>query len=105
SKRTKKILLDPRTGLPSVAESEDREREEQNEHSSTESGEDVPVKGTITRPKNETTEEKKARKQAIKRERQERRQQKKTSKDVFAQERKQQHKSLIAQKQTGIRKL
>ncbi|KAG8827263.1 hypothetical protein FRC19_004469 [Serendipita sp. 401] len=105
SKRTKKILLDPRTGLPSVAESEDPEREEQNEHSSTESGEDVPAKGTITRPKNETTEEKKARKQAIKKERQERRQQKKTSKDVFAQERKQQHKSLIAQKQTGIRKL
>ncbi|KAG8836077.1 hypothetical protein FRC17_010010 [Serendipita sp. 399] len=106
-KRTKKILLDSKTGLPSVAESEipQEDREEEREGDSTGDDEDIPAKGTTTRPKNETTEEKRARKQALKKERQERRQQKKQSKDVFAQERKQQNKSLTGRQQTGIRKL
>jgi len=61
-------------------------------------------RGTITRTKNETKEEKKSRKQAVKDERQTRRIEKKVMKETFSGERKQQQRHQDG-KQMPMRKL
>ena len=60
---------------------------------------------TVTRPKNETAEEKKARKQAIKADRQARRTDKKATKERFSKEARQQSHSLDQKEQAKLRKL
>ncbi|KIM32938.1 hypothetical protein M408DRAFT_313205, partial [Serendipita vermifera MAFF 305830] len=102
-RRTQKIQLDPRTGLPSVAEIEPVDLQEISE--SEDSDGDLGGTSTITRPKNETSEEKRARKQAVKKERQERRKEKKGTKNLFSTERKQQNKTLATKEKAGVRKL
>lgn len=60
---------------------------------------------TITRKKNETAEEKQARKQAVKAERQTRRLDKKTTKERFSKEARKQTQSLANKERTRMRKL
>ena len=60
---------------------------------------------TIARPKDETADEKKARKQALKAERQARRSDKKATKEIFSKEVKQQARSLAQKEQSTMRKL
>lgn len=62
------------------------------------------IRQTVTRPRDETAEEKKARKQAVKVERQARRVDKKATKEQFSTELKHQMKG-IANKETKLRKL
>ena len=63
------------------------------------------VRVTIARPKNESAEEKKARKQAVKAERQARRSDKKATKERFSKEVRQQAQTLAQREQTKMRKL
>lgn len=63
------------------------------------------VRVTVTRPKNETADEKKARKQAVKAERHARRSDKKATKERFSKEVKQQARSLAQKEQSTMRKL
>ena len=60
---------------------------------------------TITRPKDESKEDKKRRKQALKTERQERRSEKKATKEQFSTEAKRQSQSLMNKEKTKMRKL
>ena len=61
---------------------------------------------TVTRPKNESKEDKKARKQAVKAQRQERRVEKKATKEQFSNAIKQEVKVVaVKEKNTKIRKL
>ena len=61
---------------------------------------------TITRPKNESKEDKKLRKQAVKAERQERRAEKKANKEQFSSAIKQEERVVVAkEKTTKMRKL
>lgn len=96
-----KIRLDSKTGLPTV---EDATHASSKPESSDDEG-SQPVKTTITRPKNESKEDKKMRKQAVKVERQARRVDKKASKDQYSQEYKQQVKRLSDKEKTKMRKL
>lgn len=119
-----KIKLDPKTGLP-VVEPSGRTRSSSNGEPHVEV---VPSRGklrligrstkhvkitsiftvtqtTTTRSKNETPEEKKARKQAVKQERQTRRADKKASKEQFSAEVKNQQKILNAKEKSKMRKL
>jgi len=59
----------------------------------------------VTRPKNESPEDKKARKQAVKEERAARRQEKKASKETFASESRKRVKTVIVQEAGKARKL
>ena len=59
----------------------------------------------MTRPKNESPEDKKARKQAVKEERAARRQEKKASKETFASESRKRVKTVIVQEAGKARKL
>ncbi|PVF99862.1 Low temperature viability protein [Serendipita vermifera] len=101
----KKIRLDSKTGLPSVAEDETHKESVDTEGNDDSEEDTKPVKVTIARPKNETAEEKKARKQGVKQERQERRKEKKGTKQMFSSERKQQNRAQSTQEKSGIRKL
>jgi len=65
----------------------------------------ISVKVTVTRPKQETAEEKRARKQAVKKDRQERRKDKKSTKEMFSSERKQQNKVMSTREKPGVRSL
>lgn len=64
----------------------------------------VAVRVTIARSKDETKEEKRARKQAVKEERHSRRANKKSTQDVFANERKQ-HLQDLKNTKKGVRTL
>ncbi|KAH8094602.1 Low temperature viability protein-domain-containing protein [Cristinia sonorae] len=96
-----KIRLDPKTGLPIVQSAPEGRR------SVTPTQDDPrPVRTTVTRPKNESKEEKKLRKQAVKAERQERRVEKKATKEQFSNAIKQEVKVVAAkEKTTKLRKL
>lgn len=63
------------------------------------------VRETVTRPRDETAEEKKARKQAVKDERHARRAEKKATKEAFASESRKRVKTLNAQDPGKTRKL
>lgn len=63
------------------------------------------VRVTIARKKDETPEEKRARKQAVKAERQARRTEKKATKESFSKEVKRQVQSLTDKEKTKVRKL
>lgn len=128
-----KIILDPKTGLPSVAGplgkpspkiKPDRSRVSFKE-SDDDSGSDTDTQGTLTyyftpdifnvtlfpvrhqavaRPRDETKEEKKARKAAVKAERQSRRVDKKATKEQFGAELKVQMRA-IGNKEKRLKKL
>ncbi|KAM5531348.1 hypothetical protein V8D89_014993 [Ganoderma adspersum] len=106
-KAVPKIRLDPKTGLPSMVEERPSKGQQGPPDSSATDGEEDsrPVRVTVTRPKNETTDEKKARKQAVKAERQARRSDKKATKEIFSKEVKQQARSLAQKEQSTMRKL
>lgn len=92
-----KITLDPNTGFPVVLSSSDREAEAESdvESDSTMDAEEInsgTKRQTIARPKGETPEQKKARKEQAKQEKQARRQEKKATKEAFGTERKRQMK-------------
>lgn len=123
SKPVPKIRLDPKTGLPSVVEEDSKRKQLQPDSSATDSEEEdsrrtsaaapsgsctdatTAVRVTIARSKNETAEEKKARKQAVKAERQARRSEKKTTRETFSKETKRQVQSLADKEKTKVRKL
>jgi protein LTV1 len=63
------------------------------------------IRETITRPRDESQEEKKARKQAVKADRQARRKDKKATKEQFSSEAMQQIKGIVNKEKTRMRKL
>lgn len=63
------------------------------------------VRITVSRPMNETADEKKARKRAVKAERQARRSDKKATRERFSKEVKQQAQTLAQKQQATMRKL
>lgn len=93
-----KITIDPKTGFPVVLGPDDAaipEAESDAESDSTMDAEDLnngTKRHTIARPKGETPEQKKARKEQAKVEKQSRRQEKKATKQAFGTERKRQMK-------------
>ncbi|PIL31520.1 hypothetical protein GSI_06222 [Ganoderma sinense ZZ0214-1] len=104
-KAVPKIRLDPQTGMPSVVEDQFSIGQQSSPDSPPSDGDSRPIRVTITRPKNETADEKKARKQAVKAERQARRSDKKVTKERFSKEVKQQVRSLAQKEQSTMRKL
>jgi len=96
-----KIKLDPKTGFPIVLSSSTNA---QDEDSDSGSDTDTPSKTTITRPKDESPSEKRARKAAVKATKQARRAEKKTTKEEFGAELKKQMKS-VRNKETRLRKM
>jgi protein LTV1 len=66
---------------------------------------DLPSRATITRPRDESPEEKKARKQAVKADRQARRLDKRFTKEQFSKELKNQMKGITNKEKTKMRKL
>ncbi|KAI0778643.1 LTV-domain-containing protein [Trametes elegans] len=107
TKQVPKIRLDPKTGLPSVVEEQPTKPQHSHDSSATDEDEEDsrPVRVTIARRKDETPEEKKARKQAVKAERQTRRSEKKATKESFSKEVKRQVQSLADKEKTKLRKL
>jgi len=118
---TKKIILDGKTGLPSIIENatptpvlqthEDDSEEDDDRREPPESFPGLPliilsaVRVTVARPKGELREDKKARKKAVKEERQQRRIEKKGNKETFALERKNIGRVMTTREKAGIRKL
>ncbi|KAI0361122.1 LTV-domain-containing protein [Trametes cingulata] len=107
TKPVPKIRLDPRTGLPSVVEEQASVKQPQVDSSATDEEDESsrPVRVTVARKKDETPEEKKARKQAVKAERQARRSEKKATRETFSKEVKRQVQSLADKEKTKVRKL
>lgn len=129
NKPVPQIVLDPKTGLPIVNGQKVSTRGSKGKQISTieeddEDDEDrrafhtvlypcghlqvnpiTAVRVTITRPKNESKEEKKQRKQAVKAERQTRRVDKKATKEQFTSEIKQQNRRLSDKDKAKVRKL
>ncbi|KIJ66375.1 hypothetical protein HYDPIDRAFT_86517 [Hydnomerulius pinastri MD-312] len=108
SKFVPKIKLDPRTGLPSVdADTKiDKARRKLEDLDEEDEPAERVVKQTITRPRDESKEDKKARKQAVKAERQARRVDKKATKEQFDTEIKHQAQGLSNKaKSSRMRKL
>ncbi|KAG6878318.1 hypothetical protein C0993_008915 [Termitomyces sp. T159_Od127] len=103
-----KITLDPKTGFPTVVDHEHKPKKADSsliDHLDSDNDEnDIPVRQTITRPRDESKEEKKARKAGIKAERQTRRIEKKAMTEVFGSELKLQ-KRTIANKGKRLKKL
>ncbi|KAF8584673.1 LTV-domain-containing protein [Ramaria rubella] len=100
-----KIRLDPRTGLPSV-EQPQRASLKHEDAEDKDNGETIrPIRGTVSRSRGESKEEKKARKQAVKQDRQTRRLDKKTTREQFLTERKQQVKVFANRTLSGVKKL
>ncbi|KAF9486523.1 Low temperature viability protein [Pholiota conissans] len=107
-----KIVLDRKTGLPSVLSKQDMPKNKPRNISFADSDdtdgsdtEDGNGRGqAVGRPRNETKEEKKARKASVKAERQQRRAEKKSTKDQFGAEVKDQKKR-IANKELRLKKL
>ncbi|KAI5124132.1 hypothetical protein M0805_000943 [Coniferiporia weirii] len=100
-----KIHLDPKTGLPFVKPAKDEG------HLATElkfvDSETIrpTVHISVARPRNESKEEKRVRKQVVKEERQARRLEKKATKDQFSNEKKHQLQVLANLPKKGVRKL
>ena len=117
AKAVLKIKLDPKTGLPIVAKRTSQEKieilseEEVDRRMSFASVRvgtaDVgsAVKVTITRPKGESAEEKKARKNVVKEERRNRRVEKKATRAEFTTELKKQQKSAAQMERSRMKKL
>lgn len=63
------------------------------------------VQGVISRPKDETKEEKRARKQVVKAERQARRVEKRETRETFSNEKREQLRTLANRDTRGLRKL
>ncbi|KAG6842387.1 hypothetical protein C0991_007517 [Blastosporella zonata] len=108
-----KITLDPKTGFPTVVDPQQKLQLKKAaggrtsyQESDTDSGSetDTPARQTITRPKDESKEDKKARKAAVKVERQARRIEKKTMSEQFGSELKLQMRT-IANKEKRLKKL
>ncbi|KAH7334458.1 Low temperature viability protein-domain-containing protein [Rhizoctonia solani] len=111
-----RIQLDPRTGLPSVTGDEDQ-HDVSSTHRTARPGttarEEVlgetaaqPAQTTISRPRNESKEDKKARKEAARNQKQIRRTEKSAMKEAFATERKfQQRKTVMSAPNGNTRKL
>ncbi|RPD82109.1 LTV-domain-containing protein [Lentinus tigrinus ALCF2SS1-7] len=107
-KSVPKIRLDPKTGLPSVLEEQPSKKPAQADSSETDEDAEEntrPVRVTVSRSKDETPEEKKARKQAVKAERQARRSDKKATKEQFSKATRQQSQSLAQREKTKMKKL
>ncbi|KAF8807956.1 LTV-domain-containing protein [Phlegmacium glaucopus] len=111
AKQVPKIALDRKTGLPSLVDTVQGPQKIKNTvtfiNTSDESEDpdnDAPHRETITRPRNESKESKKARKAAVKTERQTRRIEKKTTKQQFGAEVKDQKKR-IENKELRLKKL
>lgn len=122
---TPKITLDPKTGLPLVDGEKVQKRISRRQVEPIEEVDEderrkfvssyycgsrfsfllSAIHVTVTRPKNESKEDKKARKQAVKAERQARRADKKSNKEQFSSEIKQQAKLLSEKEKTKMRKL
>lgn len=80
------IVVDPKTGFPmEIADGEESEEESEDDHAPRR-----PKRTTVSRDRNESKEEKKARKQAAKSDKQSRRVEKKETKEAYASERKSQ---------------
>jgi len=120
TKTVPKIKLDPKTGLPTTAkptprtELEDLSEDDEDAEDQCVSFASVDVnfadvrpaaKVTITRPKGESKEEKKARKNAVKEERRTRRVEKKATRTEFTTELKKQQKSAAQKEESRIKKL
>ncbi|KAJ7654726.1 Low temperature viability protein-domain-containing protein [Mycena rosella] len=107
-----KILLDPRTGLPSVVTDGDAKPKPKgrvsfaSDSDDTDSSEDDarPRVETVKRDRNESKEDKKARKAAVKEERQTRRADKKATKELFGAELKTQ-KRAVGNKERRLKSL
>jgi protein LTV1 len=112
-----KILLDPRTGLPPVVDPtktksksrgkvESIEEDDEDEDEDEEGDVHLPPgrSQTITRPRDESKEARKARKTAVKAERQARRADKKAAKELFGAELKAQMRT-IGNKERKVKKL
>lgn len=119
---TPKIRLDRRTGLPTVAkEAAPLPHVAEGESDEEEEGQGMsPVyymhhncilnrfpehEGTIIRPRDESKEDKKARKDAVKEEQRARRAEKKSTKEQFAAEYKRQKKAIVNKEKPQLRKL
>ncbi|KAK0208687.1 Low temperature viability protein-domain-containing protein [Desarmillaria ectypa] len=107
TRRTPKIMLDPKTGLPSIVEckqakfrarSPEPDLKRRMEYT-------LPRQATVTRPRNESPESKKARKAAVKANRAARRAEKKATKEEFSSEFKVQVKSVTTAGEKAMRKL
>ncbi|KAG5645342.1 hypothetical protein DXG03_006404 [Asterophora parasitica] len=105
-----KIHVDPKTGFPVVVDplqnSHSKYKSARFQESDSDSGSDTdtPARQTITRPRDESKEDKKARKAAVKAERQTRRADKKAVKEQFGAELKTQ-KRAIGNKEKRLKKL
>ncbi|KAJ8084703.1 Protein ltv1 [Marasmius tenuissimus] len=114
-KPTPKIKLDPKTGLPSISEdltSKPVPAEKSKPHTLSNSSDDsdlsetdLPAPQTITRLRNETPEEKKARKAAVKAQQAARRSEKKSNKAAYGSELKAAKVRASNQNTKGVRKL
>ena len=118
---TKKIVLDKKTGLPSIVEDATSTPELRSPDGGSTEDEDrrelsgpflgLPliilsaIRVTVARPKGELREDKKARKTAVKEERQQRRIEKKGNKETFALERKNIGRVMSTREKAGTRKL
>ncbi|KAH9949333.1 Low temperature viability protein-domain-containing protein [Amylocystis lapponica] len=101
-----KISLDPKTGLPIVDGQQSANMHHSAASSSSEDEDDSQsIRVTIARPKGESKEDKKMRKQAVKAERQHRRSEKKVTKEQFSNEAKRQNRTLANKEKTKMRKL
>jgi len=103
-----RIQLDPRTGLPSVGEALPAKGYKDKARVIAENGEgkeEKPHGVTISRPRHETKEDKKARKTAVKAERQTRRIDKKKLKEQFGAEVRYQLKGIATKEGAKTRKL
>ncbi|KDQ63030.1 hypothetical protein JAAARDRAFT_29021 [Jaapia argillacea MUCL 33604] len=105
TKPVPKIHLDPRSGLPIVIERQPPLSIHPTLTSEDEEESTPSVRATITRSRNESKEEKKARKQAVKAERQTRRLDKKATREQYSAEIKHQARGLAQKDTAKIRKL
>ncbi|KAI3622310.1 cytoplasmic protein [Moniliophthora roreri] len=108
SKPVPKIQLNPKTGLPSIAEaptSKPRVYDNDSDGSDYSDSESHAIHQTMTRSKDETPEEKKARKAAVKAQQAARRAEKKANKSAFGNEMKAAKVRASNQPAKGVRKL
>ena len=119
AKAVPKISVDPKTGLPTIAnppprkQLEDLSEEDEEEDRRMSFGVvkvnlanvRLAVKVTVTRQKGESKEEKKARKDAVKDERRNRRVEKKATRAEFTTELKKQQKSTAQKEKSRMKKL
>ncbi|KAK0246183.1 Low temperature viability protein-domain-containing protein [Armillaria nabsnona] len=102
TRRTPKITLDPKTGLPSIVEPKQAKLRAQSPEPDLKR---TLRQATVTRPRNESPESKKARKAAVKVNRAARRAEKKATKEEFGSEFKVQVKTVTTAGEKAMRKL